>query len=98
MEYKIQPGDSLQKIARANHTTVEKLLQDNPQMVTQGAFVGDKIHVSVNSAPPADQGVMAYPLAAGDTLKSIADKVLHDPNRWGDIKNANQSVIAELGP
>lgn len=97
MEYRIQSGDSLSKIAQANHTTVAQIKADNPQAAAAGFHVGDSIKVSAGSAPvDPNSGLMEYPLQPGETLSSVADKLLHDSSRWGEIASMNQGILGEV--
>ncbi|MDB5096401.1 MAG: hypothetical protein JWM80_822, partial [Cyanobacteria bacterium RYN_339] len=96
MQYQLQPGDSLQALARANRTTVTRLLQDNPQLQANGMHIGDSIHISVGSAQPEFPGLVEYPVQPGDTLASIAGHLMHDPRGAAELRALNQDVMAEL--
>jgi hypothetical protein len=96
MQYQLRAGDNLQALARANHTTVERIIQDNPQLASGYAHVGDTIHISVGSAPTNRPDLVEYPIQPGDTLASIAEHFMHDPNRAGELRAMNEGILDEM--
>jgi len=42
---------------------------------------------------PSDQGTQDYEVEAGDTMRSIAQKVYGDPEEWRRIYDANRDVV-----
>jgi len=91
--YYVQKGDTLRNIASRMSTTVEVLLQANPQIKNQNLiYVGQAINIPY--------GVPTYIVQKGDTLKIIA-------NRYGttvekllglnpNIKNANLIYVGQV--
>jgi LysM repeat protein len=91
--YYVQKGDTLRNIASRMSTTVDVLLQANPQIKNQNLiYVGQAINIPY--------GVPTYIVQKGDTLKIIA-------NRYGttvekllglnpNIKNANLIYVGQV--
>lgn len=91
--YTIQKGDTLKKIAIWTKTTVDTILQVNPQIANPNLIYAGQIislPVSVNT----------YVVQKGDTLKKIADKfftttdtlLAYNPN----IANADKIYIGQV--
>jgi len=89
-------------IAKANSTTVKpkgqvrqgaRLVIPNREDVDSGA---DQRRVVASSKRPerAPKRRGSYTVGAGDTLSSIAEKVLGDPDRWRDIYRANRELLS----
>jgi LysM repeat protein len=50
----VQAEDSLETIAERFNTTVEAIIEFNPQITTQGVGVGDVIRIPVEGTPEAN--------------------------------------------
>ncbi len=78
-EYVVVKGDTLDKIARNNHTTVKAIEAANPGVVPTKLKVGQKLTIPAGtggvSAPTAavsNSGSDIYAVKSGDTLTKIA--------------------------
>ncbi len=76
--YRVRQGDTLEKIARRNGTTVKRLCQLNGISQNKILHPGDRLKVSGNATanPPARTGGLkggaTYTVRSGDTLSKIA--------------------------
>lgn len=74
--YRVRQGDTLEKIARRNGTTVKRLCQLNGIKETKILHPGDRLKVSGNASatPPkaSATGGSTYTVRSGDTLSKIA--------------------------
>jgi LysM repeat protein len=80
-EYTVIQGDTLGKIAKANHVTVKALEDANPGIVPTKLKIGQKLNIPASSAmAPAEAapavssmgGGEVYVVKSGDTLTKIA--------------------------
>jgi LysM repeat protein len=80
-EYTVIQGDTLGKIAKANHVTVKALEEANPSIVPTKLKIGQKLNIPASSAmAPAEAtpavssmgGGEVYVVKSGDTLTKIA--------------------------
>lgn len=79
--YRVRQGDTLEKIARRNGTTVKRLCQLNGIKATSTLRVGQKLKVSGSASKTAPaqssssaKGGTTYTVRSGDTLYSIAKR------------------------
>ena len=81
--YRVRQGDTLEKIARRNGTTVRRLCQLNGIKETKILHPGDRLRVSGSAAAkstqsnqntPNSQGATTYTVRSGDTLSKIAKR------------------------
>lgn len=76
--YKVVSGDNLTKIAKANNTTVNELVQINGIKNPNLIFVGQEIKIPVEEAAPAaapaapSGATTTYKIKPGDNLTKIA--------------------------
>ena len=76
--YRVRQGDTLEKIARRNGTTVRRLCQLNGIKETKILHPGDRLKVSGNASPTPPKvagqgsGSNTYTVRSGDTLSKIA--------------------------
>lgn len=91
--YYVQKGDTLRKIASKFSTTVEAILQVNPQITNANViYVGQAITIP--------SGVSTYIVQKGDSLRIIANKfgtTVDNLLRLNpDIKNANLIYVGQV--
>ena len=81
--YRVRKGDTLEKIARRNGTTVRRLCQLNGIKETKVLHPGDRLKVSgsaskssasASSGSSASTGTATYTVRSGDTLSKIAKR------------------------
>ncbi|MCM3570700.1 LysM peptidoglycan-binding domain-containing protein [Neobacillus mesonae] len=81
--YKVQPGDSLWKIAAANHLSVQNLMQYN-HLSSSTIFAGQEL--SLTSPQSVNKQSSAYTVKSGDSLSLIAKKY---HTTTAELKSAN---------
>ena len=84
--YRVRQGDTLEKIARRNGTTVKRLCQLNGISQNKVLHPGDRLKVSGSAtakstssvqntqSTPSNQGAATYTVRSGDTLGKIAQR------------------------
>lgn len=94
INYTVQKGDTLSKIAATYNTTVDAIMKLNPQITDPNKiYVGQVIKVPKNSKdvePIQSSGpkTIHYTVQRGDTLSKIAKKV-NAADSWQTIAKAN---------
>lgn len=105
--YVVQAGDTLSDIARRELGSASKyrLIADANQDTLKGSDVlraGVKLRIpgaSATVAPPSPvspgggSGATTYVVKSGDTLSSIASRMLGSSKRWREIQEANAAVL-----
>lgn len=92
IEYTVQPGDSLSKIAAEYGTTWQKIYDDNKSVIggdPNRIYAGQVLKIYTSGSAPAPSGT-TYTVQPGDNLSSIAAKY---GTTWQKIYNDNKSVI-----
>lgn len=105
--YLVQSGDTLSDIARRELGSASKyrVIADANQDTLKGSDVlraGMKLRIpgaSATVAPPSPvspgggSGATTYVVKSGDTLSSIASRMLGSSKRWREIQEANAAVL-----
>ena len=75
LTYKVKAGDNLSRIAKANNTTVGKLVElnqiDNPRLINIGQTLNIPKNKYVKEETPTEDEI--YTVKAGDTLSALAN-------------------------
>ncbi len=69
--YTVVAGDTIYSLARRYNTTVDAILQANPDLNPDRLMIGQKICIPVPPAPPTCPGFI-YTIKSGDTLYSLS--------------------------
>ena len=104
IEYTVQPGDSLWRIAErmlgegGRYTEIVELnrevLHGRPDFIVAGTVL--KVPHEADSSS-TDQPVEEYEVQPGDTLSEIAETQLGDPLRYPDLFEASRDTIQRNG-
>ena len=107
--YRVRQGDTLEKIARRNGTTVRRLCQLNGIKETKILHPGDRLRVSgsaskSSSASSASQasstgssGSTVYTVRSGDTLSKIAKRNGTTVRRLCELNGIKESSVLRVG-
>ena len=103
--YKVQPGDTLWKIANRHHMSVEALLEANNMSDANKFIVGQKIVVGGQPVSITTQPVVSkladgdwYVVRPGDSLYGIGRKFessVDDLLRWNQLANADSLQVGQ---
>ncbi|MGY0541402.1 LysM peptidoglycan-binding domain-containing protein [Nocardioides sp. YJ-D4] len=101
--YTVTRGDSLWRIAErhlGSGTRFTEIIDLNPESLSGDAdFLPIGLVLRLPAPPTADKDEdnEAYVVRPGDTLADIAEKELHDEDRYGDIFEASRTTIQPDG-
>ena len=104
--YRVRQGDTLEKIARRNGTTVKRLCQLNGIKETKILHPGDRLRVSGNAASAAPKssasssnsgGAAVYTVRSGDTLSKIARAHGSTVARLCQLNGISQNSTLRIG-
>jgi N-acetylmuramoyl-L-alanine amidase len=90
--YEVKRGDTLEKIARGNGTTIGTLQRINKLKSKNRIFVGQKIKI------PSELPVTSYTVKRGDTLEKIARNygtTMGTLMRLNDLKSRNRIYVGQ---
>lgn len=98
IEYRVQRGDTLAKIATEHAVSEQELLLDNHIRRAGRLLVGDRLIIRDRSKSPIRKDI-AYRVRRGDTLSTIALRSKHDAERIArdnGITNPNQIRVGQI--
>lgn len=108
--YRVRQGDTLEKIARRNGTTVRRLCQLNGIKETKILHPGDRLKVSgsasqtkssqagqTSQASQAGQAAAIYTVRSGDTLSKIARKYGTTVKKLCQLNGISENSILRVG-
>ncbi|MBQ8703248.1 MAG: peptidoglycan DD-metalloendopeptidase family protein [Bacteroidales bacterium] len=105
--YRVRQGDTLEKIARRNGTTVRRLCQLNGIKETKIIHPGDRLKVSgsANKAGASSQasqastsgGATTYTVRSGDTLSKIARRHGTSVRRLCELNGIKETSVLRVG-
>lgn len=92
--YIVKNGDSLWKISKKYHTSIEKIKQDN-HLTSDFLSVGQKLTIQLDDSTKNtdDKPVAIYTVKAGDTLKSLAYRFNVDLDLLMEINHLNRPMV-----
>ncbi|MDE3045550.1 MAG: LysM peptidoglycan-binding domain-containing protein [Verrucomicrobiota bacterium] len=105
-EVMVKKGDTLEKIAKANHTTVDEIIKVN-QLPSSFLRVGQKLRLpgekvaaikSAKSAKPIDNGPDYYTVKVGDNAWTIAMKNHLKVDELLKLNGLNEEKARKLKP
>lgn len=104
-EYEVQKGETLYGIAKKNNTTIEELVQINPE-VSDGIKPGQKIQIPVRDVASADykndkpQVAINQPKQDNTEIQNIKHKIQKGETIYGICKHYNitQETLYSLNP
>ena len=108
--YRVRQGDTLEKIARRNGTTVKRLCQLNGISQNKILHPGDRLRVSGSAAKPAQNtqssqsaqkpsqtGATVYTVRSGDTLSKIAKRNGTTVKRLCQLNGLSEASTLRIG-
>lgn len=101
--YRVRQGDTLEKIARRNGTTVRRLCQLNGIKETKILHPGDRLKVSGNASPTPPKvsgqgsGRNTYTVRSGDTLSKIARRHGTSVKRLCQLNGIKENSTLRVG-
>lgn len=72
--YAVKSGDTLYKLAKMYNTTVEEILELNPDLDPYNVQIGEKICIPEDKPEDCPKGTFSYKIKSGDTLYQLAKK------------------------
>lgn len=97
--YQVRPGDELWTVAEEQLGSGERwreIVALNPDIDDSlKVRPGQSLRLPSAVAPPTDAGAMVVVVQRGDSLWSIAERVLGDGERWREIFDLNRDQIAD---
>ena len=89
--YTIKPGDTLTKIAKLYHTTVQAIIRENGIKNPNEIYAGEKLKIVIkDDKQTRTLHQFLYTVKAGDTLTSIAKRYgikVEQIVKWNDLEN-----------
>ncbi len=98
-QYQVRPGDELWTIAEeqlGSGARWREIVALNPDIDDSlKVRPGQSLRLPLAATPPDDAGAMVVVVQRGDSLWSIAERVLGDGERWPEIFDLNRDQIAD---